>query len=38
MPLSEATSGVPSPEIVTLPIEAWEEYKALRLRALKTEP
>ena len=38
MPLSETTSSVPSSEIVTLPVEAWEEYKSLRLRALKTEP
>jgi ribosomal protein S18 acetylase RimI-like enzyme len=28
----------PSVEVVALPAEAWREYKALRLRALKTEP
>ncbi len=36
--MSQETPEVHSAEIVTLPIEAWEEYKALRLRALKTEP
>jgi len=25
-------------EIVTLPVSSWQEYKTLRLRALKTEP
>jgi ribosomal protein S18 acetylase RimI-like enzyme len=34
------TQGTPEPslEVVNLPSEAWKEYKALRLRALETEP
>jgi len=36
--VSQGTLELPSVEIVTLPAEAWEEYKVLRLRALKTEP